>query len=60
MADAARAEITNGSGTIRLDNVWTRFGGGDSWIHRGLSFDVGVGESFVIIGGSGHGALHDP
>lgn len=55
MADAAPAEITNGSGTIRLDNVWTRFGGWDSWIHRGLSFDVGVGESFVIIGGSGAG-----
>lgn len=55
MADAARAEIINGSGTIRLDNVWTRFGGEESWIHRGLSFDVRVGESFVIIGGSGAG-----
>ena len=54
MADAARAEFTNGSGTIRLDDVWTRFGG-DSWIHRGLSFDVGAGESYVIIGGSGAG-----
>ena len=55
MADAARQEVSNGVGTIRLDDVWTRFGDGDSWIHRGLSFDVGAGESFVIIGGSGAG-----
>ncbi len=45
----------NGNGAIQLQDVWTRFAHGDSWVHRGLTFDVGAGESFVVIGGSGAG-----
>jgi len=52
---AAPQMSATGTGTIRMNDVWTRFATGDGWVHRGLSFDVGSGESFVVIGGSGAG-----
>ncbi len=42
-------------GTVRLDDVWTRFGTDESWVHQGVSLEVESGESLVVIGGSGAG-----
>jgi phospholipid/cholesterol/gamma-HCH transport system ATP-binding protein len=45
----------NGSGTVSLQNVWTRFSRDELWVHQGVSLEVGGGESLVVIGGSGAG-----
>jgi phospholipid/cholesterol/gamma-HCH transport system ATP-binding protein len=50
-----RPQDANGSGRIGVQDLWTRFSEGELWVHRGVTFEVAAGESFVIIGGSGAG-----
>lgn len=45
----------NGSGSVFLSDVWTRFGEAENWVHRGVTLEVSGGGSLVVIGGSGAG-----
>ena len=42
-------------GRVSLHDIWTRFEGEESWVHRGVNLEVEPGESVAIVGGSGAG-----
>ncbi len=42
-------------GEVRLEGVWTRYGGGDRWVLQGVDLAVHPGESVALVGMTGAG-----
>ncbi len=47
--------LPRGAGDVRFDDVWFRYGGGDTWTLRGIDLTVPAGTKTAIVGETGSG-----